>query len=305
MDPPAYVGRFAPSPSGPLHFGSLVAAVGSYLQARTAQGKWLLRIEDLDTPRVVPGATETIVRTLDAFGFQWDGPVEHQSARLDLYRDALDRLRARGLVFPCSCSRAQIAALDEQRYPGICRGQVAKPGVPVAERFRVEPGVVEFTDRIQGDFVQNVADHCGDFVVQRRDAVFAYHLAVVVDDAEQGVTEVVRGGDLLDSTPRHVLLQRALGFSTPRYCHLPLAVDDAGQKLSKSSQSLPISVASSVATLWEALRFLKQAPPPSLRDGSLSEVWSWAESQWNIAPLLQVKSDRAPPPSSSATILRS
>lgn len=299
-----YVGRFAPSPSGSLHFGSLVAAVGSFLEARKANGRWLLRIEDLDTPRVVPGASDEIVRTLDAFGFEWNGPIEFQSRRLQLYSDALAELRRRKRIFPCSCSRTQIAALDEQRYPGTCRDGISRAGVPVAERLRVDPGLVEFVDRLQGPFEQNIAAHCGDFVVRRRDGVIAYHLAVVIDDADQGITDIVRGADLLDSTPRHILLQRALDFPTPGYSHIALAVDATGQKLSKSAQSLAISPESAVPILWESLQFLRQSPPQELKHDTLAELWAWATENWNPAHLSRLKSDRAPAPGPE-TILRS
>ena len=291
-----YVGRFAPSPTGPLHFGSLVAAVGSYLQSRASNGKWLLRIEDLDTPRVVPGMAERIVRVLEQFGFEWDGSIEYQSRRLSLYAQALAALRQRNLIYSCSCSRTQIAALDEQRYPGTCRHGVQRPGEPIAQRFRVEPETVTFDDLLQGHFSQNVSAEVGDFVVQRRDSIFAYHLAVVVDDAEQGVTEVVRGADLLDSTPRQILLQRALRVPTPRYCHLPLALDKDGQKLSKSAQSLAIDGDRPVLVLWHAFAFLRQSPPDALQRASRDELWAWAKTQWNLARMRQIKSDRAPNP---------
>lgn len=289
-----YIGRFAPSPSGPLHFGSLVAAVGSYLQARVAGGDWLLRIEDLDTPRVVPHATDEIIRTLESFGFEWSGAVEYQSRRIVGYTDSLAELQRRGDTYPCSCSRAQIAAIDDQRYPGTCLLKAPRSGEPVAQRFLVHPGKVAFVDRIQGRFEQDVAATYGDFVVQRRDQVFAYHLAVVVDDASQGVTEVVRGADLLDSTPRHLLLQRALGVATPDYCHLPLAVDAEGQKLSKSSQSLAADANQAPDVLWHALAFLRQSPPLELRRAAVREIWFWAFTHWTLCPLRQVKSDRAP-----------
>ena len=298
LRPIAYVGRFAPSPTGPLHFGSLIAAVGSYLHAKKAAGRWLVRIEDIDRPREVPGAADDILRTLDALGFHWDGPVEKQSQRLELYEHALDRLSARQLIYPCSCSRGAIAALaiggDEPRYPGLCRRGPRDASQALALRLRVEPGVVAFTDSLQGRIEQDVSAAVGDFVVKRRDGLHAYHLAVVVDDADQGITEVVRGADLLDSTPRHILLFQALELSVPVYAHLPLAVDSEGRKLSKSQQSLAIDIRHASIALWHALDFLRQSPPPSLLGASSHELWTWARSQWNSDALQGIKLAAAP-----------
>jgi len=293
----AYVGRFAPSPTGPLHFGSLVAAVGSYLNARAADGRWLVRIEDIDRPREIPGSADTILQTLDAFGFEWDGAVERQSQRIELYENALEMLHARGLVFACSCSRSAIAAFlpgEESRYPGICRSGPTDPGQPIATRLRVEPGFVVFDDCVQGKFAQDVAQVCGDFVLKRRDGLHAYHLAVVVDDAAQGVTDVVRGADLLDSTPRQLLLFRALELSPPTYGHLPLAVDPTGRKLSKSHQSLAIESQSASLCLWHALAFLRQSPPTALQRAPLAELWSWARKHWRTDLFHGIKSATAP-----------
>jgi glutamyl-Q tRNA(Asp) synthetase len=296
---PFYTGRFAPSPTGPLHFGSLIAAVGSYLQAKKAAGRWLVRIEDIDRPREVAGAADEILRTLEALGFEWDGPVEKQSQRLELYEQALDRLRARQLIYPCSCSRGAIAALaigsDEPRYPGLCRHGPRDASQALALRLRVEPGVVAFTDSIQGRIEQDVSAAVGDFVVKRRDGLYAYHLAVVVDDADQGITEVVRGADLLDSTPRHLLLYQALQLPVPSYAHLPLAVDSEGRKLSKSQQSLAIDIRHASIALWHALAFLRQAPPPSLLGASTHNLWTWAKSQWNSDVLQGITLAAAPP----------
>ena len=298
-----YVGRFAPSPSGPLHFGSLLAAVGSYLQARAAHGRWLLRIEDLDRPRVVAGAADRIVHALAAFGFEWDGPIEYQSRRLDQYSKALDSLRAAGRIYACTCSRARIAAwharqdgaeVDELRYPGICREHVHAFDGESAFRFHVREGHVDFIDRIQGPQSEDVAQISGDFVVRRRDGIHAYHLAVVIDDAAQGITEVVRGADLLDSTSRHILLQRALGVPTPAYCHLPVALDLSGRKLSKSTQSLSVDPAHAAAVLCQTLVALRQSPPPALKTGDLREIWEWAIRHWNLQPLRRLLTCAAP-----------
>ncbi len=252
-----YRGRFAPSPTGPLHVGSLVAAFGSWLMARHAGGEWWIRIEDLDPPREAPGAADAQLRTLTAFGLVSDGPVVRQSARHGRYRAALDRLLARGLAFPCRCSRSDLAAAD-----GIHRS--CRPGANRAEaaiRLRVQDQhPVSFDDLLHGRVEQDVVAAVGDFVLLRADGFWAYQLAVVVDDADQGITHVVRGADLLDSTPRQILLQRALELPTPSYAHLPLVVDTAGQKLSKSLAAMPVDGADPLPALRLAWRALGQHP---------------------------------------------
>ena len=258
-------GRFAPSPTGALHFGSLVAAVGSWLFARAGGGRWLVRIEDLDMPRVVRGAEEEILETLRRYGFQWDGEVVRQSQRTPLYDAALARLRGRGLAYDCACSRSDIhraasAPLGaEPVYPGTCRNGLPHGKTPRAIRFRAPDAVISFDDIIEGHVEENVARQTGDFVIKRADGPFAYQLAVVVDDAEQGVTQVVRGGDLLSSTARQIALQRALGLPTPTYAHLPLIVGPDGSKLGKRDGSLPLPILDETRvqdTLAEALRIL-------------------------------------------------
>ena len=234
-------GRFAPSPSGPLHAGSLAAAMASWLDVRARGGRWLLRIEDVDRPREVAGAADDIVATLAAFGFRWDGPVVRQSHRGDLYRRAFDRLQAAGAVYPCGCTRREIEqAVDADPvaaavYPGTCRHGLATGRSARAWRVRVPDREVAVDDRAAGVIRQNPARDVGDFVVKRADGLWAYQLAVVVDDAAQGVTDVVRGADLLDSTPRQRLLQELLGLPQPRTLHVPLVLDEAGRKLTKSS----------------------------------------------------------------------
>lgn len=282
------VGRFAPSPSGPLHFGSMVAALGSSLSARAAGGRWLLRIEDVDTPRIVPGAAEGILRTLEQFGFEWDGPVVWQSRRTDAYRAAFEALRAAGRVFPCACTRKEIAdsalARDgTRRYPGTCRDGLAPGREARAWRLRVEPGEVSFDDAVQGLIREDVAADVGDFVLLRADGLFAYQLAVVVDDAEAGVTEVVRGADLLDSTGRQLLLQRLLGHPQPRYAHLPVASNAAGEKLSKQTLARAVEGADPARVLVDALDFLGQEPPAGLAEAGLAAVWAWARQHWSMA----------------------
>lgn len=282
------VGRFAPSPSGPLHFGSMVAALGSSLSARAAGGRWLLRIEDVDTPRIVPGAAEGILRTLEQFGFEWDGPVVWQSRRTDAYRAAFEALRAAERVFPCACTRREIAdsalARDgTRRYPGTCRDGLAPGREARAWRLRVEPGEVSFDDAVQGPIREDVAADVGDFVLLRADGLFAYQLAVVVDDAEAGVTEVVRGADLLDSTGRQILLQRLLGHPQPRYAHLPVASNAAGEKLSKQTLARAVEGADPARVLVDALDFLGQEPPAGLAEAGLAAVWAWARQHWSMA----------------------
>ena len=264
----AYRGRFAPSPTGPLHFGSLLAALGSWLLARHAGGEWLVRIEDLDPPREVPGAAAEQLRALAAFGLESDAPVLWQSSRGEAYQAALDRLLAAGAAFACHCSRAALAAggngVHRQCVPGATRPD---PAI----RLRVPEGaIVAFDDAIQGRFEQDVAAAVGDFVLRRADGPWAYQLAVVVDDAAQGVTDVVRGADLLDSTPRQILLQCALGLPTPRYAHLPLVLDGEGRKLSKSLAALPVDAGDPLPALHSAWAALGQAPAAVAGAGSVA-----------------------------------
>lgn len=289
-NPSRYRGRFAPSPTGLLHFGSLVAAVGSYLDARAQGGEWRVRIEDVDAPRTVPGAAEAILRTLAGFGFAWDGEVLWQSQRLDAYREALTRLQAAGYVYPCACSRSEIAAAATQRsvdggwcYPGTCRAGLTTGRVARAWRVRVPDRMFVFTDRVQGKSRQNLAREAGDFVLLRADGQYAYQLAVVIDDAAQGVTAVVRGADLIDSTARQIWLQQCLGLPTPSYAHLPLAVDAAGGKLSKQTRAPAVDVARGSRPLCEACAFLGHPPPAGLYGAPLAEFWDWAISAWSMA----------------------
>ena len=260
MQTPRSRGRFAPSPTGPLHLGSLVAALGSWLIARHAGGEWLVRVEDVDTAREVPGAAERQLATLSAFGFESDGPVLFQSRRDAVYAQALAPLLASGAAFPCRCSRS-----DLQASGGIHRRCVpAPPERPAAIRLRVPDADLGFDDAVQGRFAQSLARDVGDFVLRRADGLWAYQLAVVVDDAAQGIDEVVRGADLLDSTPRQILLQRCLGLPTPRYAHLPVLVGDDGAKLSKSLRALPLDhddPAPALRVAWRALG--QQSPWPS------------------------------------------
>lgn len=290
MDISRYVGRFAPSPTGPLHFGSLVAALGSCLEARRHGGRWLLRIEDVDEPRCSPAMADDILRTLEACGFEWDGAVLVQSARKARYGEALASLKARGLVYPCACTRRELAdstvAPDGAPiYPGTCRDGLPAGKAARAWRLRVDADAVCFDDAIQGRYCQNLAREVGDFVLLRADGYFAYQLAVVADDADQGVTHVVRGADLLDSTPRQIFLQRRLGVATPEYVHLPVAVDAAGEKLSKQTLAPSVDRGNPLPAMVDALRFLGQPAPPELRRAATADFWRWARRHWDPAAI--------------------
>jgi len=283
-EPAPYVGRFAPSPTGPLHFGSLVAAVASYLQAKTLGGQWLLRIEDIDPPREQAGATDTILTALDRYGFEWDGDVIYQSESLDAHEAALASLLAADLAYPCGCSRRDLEGAARSPlgiiYPGTCRNGCEAPETSI--RLRTTDTPVAFTDGLQGLQTQNLERESGDFVIRRRDGLIAYHLAVVVDDELEGITEIVRGIDLMDSTPRQAWLQRLLGYRTPRYVHIPVITHPDGDKLSKLTGAAGIPLSDGARVLTAALAALQQAPPKSLGQGGLSEAWQWAMENWRL-----------------------
>ena len=289
--PPSVCGRFAPSPTGPLHFGSLVAALGSLVNTRRHGGRWLVRIEDLDTPRNVPGAVDSILRDLDRCAMHWDGEVVHQSRRTEAYAEALERLADRGWTFGCGCSRRDLVG---GVYPGTCRDGLPPGRSARSVRMRVDAESIEFHDAIQGLTTQCLATEAGDFVVLRADGVVAYHLAVVVDDAEQRVSEVVRGCDLLESTPRQMLIQRALGLPHPEYAHLPVAVDTHGRKLGKQNLARPIASDPPGAVLVDALEFLGQRPPLELARARPAEIISWAIGSWDSTRVPRRR--RAPAP---------
>jgi glutamyl-Q tRNA(Asp) synthetase len=301
-----HCGRFAPSPTGPLHFGSLIAALASCCDARAAGGTWLVRIEDVDAPRSRRGAETAILAALERYGFAWDGPVVRQSERTGLYEAALERLRAQGSVYPCVCTRrenasAPVGAGGERVYPGTCRNGIPedrRKRVPHAWRIRVpsDPAQssVAFRDRLQGLQTQDLARDVGDFVVRRADGLFAYQLAVVVDDAAQGVTHVVRGADLLASTPRQIFLQRTLGLAVPAYLHHPVALDRAGAKLSKQSHAAPLPD-DPLPALFAAWQFLDQPlAQGSARPASVAEFWSSAVASFDPARLPPVGALPAP-----------
>ncbi len=289
-----YRGRFAPSPTGPLHFGSLVAAVASYCEAKANAGEWLVRIEDLDPPRTVPGAADSILRTLEACGFAWDGALLYQSERRAAYEEALQKLREQGVLYPCACSRREIADSSllfqgELVYPGTCRSGLPEARQARSWRIRAPGEPIEFVDAVQGTIRQSLEREVGDFVVKRADGCFAYQLAVVVDDAGQHITDVVRGADLLASTPRQIHLQRRLGLATPRYAHVPVAVDRSGEKLSKQTLAAAIDASHCARSLVEALRFLGQEPPGELERAAPRQIWSWAHSLWQIERVPRVR----------------
>ena len=302
-----YRGRFAPSPTGPLHFGSLVAALGSYLDAKHHHGAWLVRIEDLDTPRCVASAADDILRTLEAFGLHWDEEAIYQSQRTAAYAEALRKLQERGTVYPCCCTRREIAdsamhGIEGSVYPGTCRNGVPPGRYGRAWRLRTDlvrhsresrndgiqmaAEVSEFDDALQGHVTQDLERDIGDFVVKRADGLFAYQLAVVVDDAFQDITHIVRGADLLHSTPRQIYLQGLLGLRTPNYSHLPVVVNARGEKLGKQTLASPIDKNDAAATLFDALVFLNQRQPAELKSGRVEEILAWAVTHWRPDLLL-------------------
>ena len=285
--PPHYRGRFAPSPTGPLHFGSLVAAVGSYLQARQQQGEWLVRMEDVDRPRCVASADTDILNTLEACGMHWDGEVMYQSPRDPIYNEVLAQLQTLNACYPCGCSRSEIAAIADQGsegpiYPGTCREGLAAGKTAHSVRARVDDAFIRFHDGLQGEISRYLFREMGDFVIKRSDGLFAYQFAVVVDDAEQGISEIVRGSDLLGSTPRHIWLQQKLDYPTPRYLHLPVAVNSAGDKLSKQTHARAIDTTDPRPLLLETLNFLGQQAPAELRSNHLDDLWQWAIENWRV-----------------------
>ena len=296
-----YRGRFAPSPTGELHFGSLITAVASYLQAKHQHGEWLLRIDDIDPPREQKGATSSILNTLEKFGFEWDQSVFYQSHNRQQHQDIVQQLLAQKKAYPCSCSRKSILEKTGQRkgpivYPGFCRqgplenlSAVANPSI----RLHCQQQIIRFNDLIQGKQVVDLEKTRGDFVIQRNDDYFSYQLASGFDDAEQGITEVVRGADLLSDTSCQIHLQNTLNFTSPQYCHIPVIVNHAGQKLSKQNYAKPIRQTESVSLLHKSLQFLGQNPPADLLSVNQNEIWSWAISHWqlDLIPRKQIQND--------------
>lgn len=282
-----YRGRFAPSPTGPLHFGSLLAAVGSFADARSNAGVWLVRIEDPDRNRTVAGADQQILSTLEAFGLWWDERVVYQSQRSSHYEAALERLRRDGLSYPCACTRREIAAHGTQGpegpiYTGHCRNGLPQGRIARSERLCIDGDQLSVTDAVQGPVTQDLTAEVGDIVLRRADGFYAYQLAVVVDDGEQAITQVVRGADLLISTPRQIYLQRCLGLPQPRYAHLPLVISDHGRKLSKSLDAAPVDPSEPVPALNQAWRLLGQTQLDEQPRDAL-EFWQLAIPHWNLS----------------------
>ncbi|MDP6435973.1 MAG: tRNA glutamyl-Q(34) synthetase GluQRS [Gammaproteobacteria bacterium] len=285
-----YIGRFAPSPTGPLHFGSLVAAVASYLRAKANDGEWLVRVEDIDPPREVPGATTAILASLGAHGFEYPAPL-YQSTRLDLYNQLIDELLEAGLAYRCACTRRKIEAVARRGttgliYPGTCRpgkANTARPGTSI--RVFTGPDKACFTDELQGRQCCELETEVGDFLVRRGDGLVAYQLAVVADDHAQGITEVVRGTDLLDATHMQRHLQRLLGFQAPKYLHFPVVTDENGTKLSKQTGAAEINDKSASGNLFQALKSLQQRPHESLKTASTKDIWAWAVENWKLSAL--------------------
>lgn len=282
-----YRGRFAPTPSGPLHFGSLVTALASYCDARSNKGQWLLRMEDVDTPRNVDGAADDILRTLEYFGFEWDGQVLFQSQRFDAYEETLERLRGNRLVFACQCSRKQLIAETPEYgplgmiYPGHCKN-LNLDHQKYSQRLNLScAGVQGFTDLHSGPFELDIGNQVGDTVIRRVDGVYAYHLAVVVDDAWQGINTIVRGADLLEVTSLHLYLNNLLGYENAEYLHIPLILNPDGKKLSKQTGAMALDCDQSVQLLVKAMKILGQATEPELEQAGNHEVIEYAVKNWD------------------------
>lgn len=290
----SYIGRFAPSPTGPLHMGSLLAAVASWVDARAAGGQWLLRIEDVDTTRIQAGAIGHFFRSLEHFGLLWDGEVVYQSQRTELYQHALEQLQQQQDIFWCTCTRSELARTGSAVYPGTCRPHL-QPRPQAAARLRVPaPCQIHFHDAVFGNLNEDLAQTVGDFVLFRRDGLFAYQLAVVVDDALQGITHIVRGADLLDNTARQIYLQQRLQLPTPAYCHLPLVTNHLGEKLSKQSGATALTFDEPGPYLWRVLSLLGQQPPNELQFADKGTVLAWAVQHWRldaIAPTLKLNTN--------------
>lgn len=284
-------GRFAPSPTGELHFGSIVAAVASFVDARSRGDEWLVRIDDLDAPRVASGAIASILRELERLGLYWDGDIVHQSARTDPYAAALEALQAGGHCFPCACTRREVGG---RVYPGTCRNGVPAGRKARSVRVRAGAGSIGIEDLVQGPCRQDLGRDIGDFIVYRADGVFAYHLATAFDDTEQGITRVVRGADLLLSTLPQAYLQDLLSRRRPEYAHVPVATNRKGEKLGKRTRAPPTRLRPASLVACDALRFLAHAPPAELEGAPPEELWSWAIGEWELARVPRVAARGSP-----------
>jgi glutamyl-Q tRNA(Asp) synthetase len=292
MSKPLSIGRFAPSPTGPLHFGSLIAAVSSYLNVKQQHGKWLVRIEDIDPPREVSGASDHILRQLEQHGLAWDDQIVYQSSRTERYLEVLEQLQQQGLIYHCNCNRQRLVKLDGI-YDGKCRKLALEPqntSIRLAinacqASLKPATSKIGFHDGIMGSFCQHPQRDIGDFILRRRDELFSYQLAVVVDDNDQGVTQVVRGADLLESTPRQILLQQILSYTTPVYAHIPLAINSQGKKLSKQNYARELTTGHESNNLWNALKWLQQNPPRELLDCTVEQIIIWGINHWDLAKI--------------------
>ncbi len=288
-----YRGRFAPSPSGSLHFGSLIAATASYLDAKANQGKWLLRIEDLDQPRVQAGAIRSIIRLLEAYGFEWDEEILYQSQRFSAYESAINELSLSKHIYPCCCTRKQIKQTATMGpygliYAGTCRrGMPISAGSQQSTRLITHNDAISFEDRLQGEYVQHLSSEIGDFVLKRSDGIYAYQLAVVVDDDYQKISDIVRGNDLLDNTARQIYLQQLLGYKQPRYLHFPIALDENGNKLSKTNHAPEAEIKDGLKNIHKSLQFLGQMPPKMTDFAHITDLWNWAIDHWDYNKIMR------------------
>lgn len=280
MTSSCYRGRFAPTPSGDLHFGSIVAALGSFLQARNQKGLWLVRIDDVDVTRARSGADTRILKQLENLGLHWDGDIMYQSRRDPIYQAALDSLTRENLLYACQCSRKQVGQLP---YPGTCRDAALEFTPDRSLRVKTDNTEIKIADKIQGSICSHMEQDVGDFIVRRADGLYAYHLAVVVDDAELGITEVVRGADLLDTTAAQVYLQQQLQIKTPSYLHLPVVLDKQDKKLSKSGQAVAVTGQPAQTLIIQALSFLGQVLPDHAHDANRDELLAWAIEHWDTS----------------------
>ena len=281
------IGRFAPSPTGPLHLGSLYTALASFLHARSQQGLWLLRIDDLDTQRNVKGASDAILTTLETFGLHWDDSVVYQSQCLAVYHDVLNELAKNQLIYPCSCSRKMLASTAI--YDGLCRNQSIPADSLYALRIKTDSRLISVEDGLQGLISHNIAKQYGDFILKRRDGIVAYQFAVVIDDDRQHINQIVRGVDLLTETPKQIYLQQVLGLPCPDYLHVPIIIDQHGYKLSKQTQATAVNLTRPQGVIFELLGLLKQNPPSELQHASVTELLDWAIEHWNIECLKNIK----------------